>query len=1374
MNAKWNASFVARIGRLKASLFLIPLLVAASPPAARVLRPSQDHAATRDRETRTGNAGVLRGSGAAPDGFSVTAGAARADSEWSEGIASRIAREEYRASRTAHGLQAPNRAHNLRTHFRAGGIDVSPRDHEEAGAAWQLTWRTTRWGRSGQLTEIESADIEPRLDGDRVTYVRRGIDEWYENRREGLEQGFTVHERPRGSGSLVVAGHLGGKVRPQLSREDGAIDLLDERAGRVLRYGGLHVWDADGTELPSHFELDGIELAIVIDDADAAYPITVDPLITSPSWTGESDQANAEFGASVATAGDVNGDGFSDVIVGAWKFDNGHSDEGRAFLFLGSPEGLSLTPAWTAESDQTNARFGVSVGCAGDVNADGFHDVIVGAEFHTNGQLDEGRAFVFLGSPAGLAATPAWTAEGNEIDAEFGYSVGTAGDVNGDGFSDVIVGARYADNDQANEGGAYVYHGSASGLATSPSWVGEGNQAFSHYGHSVATAGDVNGDGFADVIVGAFAYDNGQPDEGRAFVYHGSATGLATAPAWSAESNQASAWYGWSVSSAGDIDGDGFCDVIVGAPQYTNGQTQEGRAFVYRGSGVGLGPTAAWTFVGGQIGASLGYSVATAGDVNGDGFADVILGANLYDNDVPNEGRAVIYRGSATGLIGVPYWSAYGEQAAASFGLSVGTAGDVNGDGYSDVIVGANLYDNEASNEGRAFVYHGSADELAFPESWAKEGEAELDNFSSSVATAGDVNGDGFSDAIVGAPFGGESRGGRAYLFLGSSTGLGLTPSWIVEGRGGFGDCVGTAGDVNGDGYSDVIVGAHYDDNEQGDEGRAFVYLGSPAGLATSPAWTAESDQNGAEFGTAVGSAGDVNGDGYSDVIVGALYYDNGQTNEGRAYVYLGSPAGLATSAAWIAESDQAETHFGISVGAAGDVNGDGFSDVIVGAPFYSNGQTNEGRAYVYLGSPSGLATSAAWTAESDQVASFFGFSVGTAGDVDGDGFSDVIVGSHFYDNGQSAEGRAFVYLGSSVGLAGSPAWTAESNQVGALFGFCVRTAGDVNSDGFSDVIVAARDYDSQETDEGRAYVYYGSPAGLATLSTWAPTSGQAFAWFGYSLGTAGDANGDGFSDVIVGALYYDDGQTNEGRAFAYYGNLGDGLDRIPQQQRIDNSPIAVLGLTDDPNEFRMRILGRTPAGRGRVRIEGEVQPYGTPFAGGAEIFRGPFVDTGTPGPNGSAVTVANRPGGLHAGTLYCWRVRTATDSPFFPRSPWFKLAANGSVEADLRAKSEGTGVASASPVAGIAWLEPIAPNPFSTVAELAYTLPERGAVRLAVYDVSGREVVVLVNELEDAGRHIAKWDGHDDAKRRMPAGVYFARLESGGRVEARKVVLAR
>src|SRR5207245_9810644 len=165
--------------------------------------------------------------------------------------------------------------------------------------------------------------------------------------------------------------------------------------------------------------------------------------------------------------------------------------------------------------------------------------------------------------------------------------------------------------------------------------------------------------------------------------------------------------------------------------------------------------------------------------------------------------------------------------------------------------------------------------------------------------------------------------------------------------------------------------------------------------------------------------------------------------------------------------------------------------------------------------------------------------------------YSDVIVGADLYDDGEIDEGRAFVYHGSASGLAASAAWTAEGDQVGANFGVSVASAGDVNGDGYSDVIVGAYQYDSGQTDEGRAFVYHGSPTGLAAIPAWTAESEQSGAAFGYSVAPAGDVNGDGYSDVIVGAYKYDGGGwTNEGRAYLYYGSGVGGLDWVRLRRR--------------------------------------------------------------------------------------------------------------------------------------------------------------------------------------------------------------------------------
>jgi len=275
---------------------------------------------------------------------------------------------------------APNRAQNLRTYFTSKGIKVIPRT--EKRPTWNMRLKLVAVGKDDKIINLPEDD-SPVVDGSRIKYHRGMVVEWYENRPEGLEQGFTVNKKIEGKGDLTLLVHISGDIKPVLSGDGQALDFLTSTNARVLRYGNLKVCDATDKKLSSHFELVNNAIKIVIGDKGANYPITVDPLITVPVWTAESDSVGAHFGASVSTAGDVNGDGFDDVIVGAPHYDGGQAAEGAVFVYHGSASGLSTTPNWTAESNQTDAWFGVSVSTAGKVNNDAFDDVIVGAQQYT-------------------------------------------------------------------------------------------------------------------------------------------------------------------------------------------------------------------------------------------------------------------------------------------------------------------------------------------------------------------------------------------------------------------------------------------------------------------------------------------------------------------------------------------------------------------------------------------------------------------------------------------------------------------------------------------------------------------------------------------------------------------------------------------------------------------------------------------------------------------------------------------------------------------------------------------------------------------------------------------------------------------------------
>ncbi len=401
----------------------------------------------------------------------------------------------------------------------------------------------------------------------------------------------------------------------------------------------------------------------------------------------------------------------------------------------------------------------------------------------------------------------------------------------------------------------------------------------------------------------------------------------------------------------------------------------------------------------------------------------------------------------------------------------------MNDDGYDDVIVGAPLFSVPHTAEGAAFVFLGSASGIADGDPATADAQLESDQtearLGQSVAGAGDVNGDGYDDVVVGAYLydAVEIDEGAAFVFLGSSSGIadgdpGSAHAQLESDQADaeLGWSVAGAGDVNGDGYDDVIVGAHLYDAVETDEGAAFVFRGSSSGIADGDPGTAhtqlESDQADAQLGRSVAGAGDVNGDGYDDVIVGAERYDAGQTNEGAAFLFLGGGGGIpdgnpSTTGAPF-QGDQATAYLGHSVAGAGDVNGDGYDDVIVGAYLYDAGHAAEGAAFVLLGSASGVPdgdpASAHAQLESDETNAHLGQSVAGAGDVNGDGWDDVIVGAYFYDAGEDDEGAAFVFLGSASGIPDGDPVTAhaqlESDQASAYLGWSVAGAGDVNDDG--------------------------------------------------------------------------------------------------------------------------------------------------------------------------------------------------------------------------------------------------------------------------------------------------------------------------------------
>jgi len=437
-------------------------------------------------------------------------------------------------------------------------------------------------------------------------------------------------------------------------------------------------------------------------------------------------------------------------------------------------QAVQTTPSWIVNGDQAGSNFGYSVASAGDVNGDGYADVIVGifAEYFTTTPSGIGAARLYLGSSAGLSTSPAWEGTVPNQFSDYGWSVAPAGDVNGDGYDDVIVGARQFTFDKFQEGAAFVYLGSPAGLSPTEVWRGESHQVEGFYGNAVASAGDVNGDGYDDIIVGDSNYLNSSGFRGRAFAYLGSASGPSTNAVWTfGNEDSFAAGLAYSVASAGDVDGDGYAEVLVGDPDYYGpGNIQSGRVFLFRGSPAGPSTAADWVFYGTEDYTYLGLSVASAGDVNGDGYDDVLVGQVREDLTGP-----LLFLGSGAGLSQQPTWVAHVEMIGGRLGESVATAGDVNGDGYSDIVIGAPLYDPGTNPEGRAFIWLGSPTGPRDTPDWIGSTGHGFSRFGFSVAAAGDVNGDFADDVIVGAwaddpqatTAGGFNYVGGAYVYQG-------------------------------------------------------------------------------------------------------------------------------------------------------------------------------------------------------------------------------------------------------------------------------------------------------------------------------------------------------------------------------------------------------------------------------------------------------------------------------------------------------------------------------------------------------------------------------------------------------------------------------
>jgi hypothetical protein len=1026
-------------------------------------------------------------------------------------------------------------------------------------------------------------------------------------------------------------------------------------------------------------------------------------LSASQGFIIQGDSAGDGAGGSVSGAGDVNGDGFDDLIVGAWRGADGGPRAGEGYVVFGSGTGfgaavgdrqvidlttLNASQGFIIQGDMGYDQAARSVSAAGDVNGDGFDDLIIGAYGGGYGGSYAGEAYVVFGSGTGfgtavgarqvvdltkLSASQGFIIQGDTANDLAVRSVSGAGDVNGDGFDDLIVGAPLGDGGGRFAGEAYVVFGSATGfgsaiggrqvidlatLSVVQGFVILGDTAGDQAGQSVSAAGDVNRDGFDDLIVGSPLGDDGAPRAGEGYVVLGGAFGRGDTPVITTGTVAAEMLIG----GLGDdtLTGGGGADIlrggagndVLGVSSALFEDIDGGNGFdTLRIDGAGILLDLATTLPaeiqsietvdltgsGNNTMTVDRLSVLDLSEERSNGVAILTVRGNAGDVVEFTDGAAWSYQGDVTvaGVTLERYTNGNAELRLESgvladftsraFAAPTVVLANDTGDFNTDRITSDGTLTVTPAEAGGAIEYSidgGSTWSAGFS---AAEGansvrvrqvdvdgnlsavarlDFTLDTISPSAPTidldAGSDTGASDTDNVTRDTTPSLSGTAEANAtvtvyngptLLGSTTASGagpwsLTTEDLATGVHAF---TATATDAAGnESAPSAVLSVNIVDE------RSIIDLGT---LSAAQGFVILGDDWYDGAGDSVSGAGDVNGDGFDDLIVGASGGDDGGDRAGEGYVIFGSGSGfgdavggrqvihlssLSAAQGFVIQGDTADDLAGGSVSGAGDVNGDGFDDLIVGGPYGDHSGSRVGEGYIVFGSGTGFGTavggrqvidlttlSAAqgFIIQGDAAGDRTGDSVSAAGDVNGDGFDDLIVGAPLGDDDGSNSGEAYVVFGSGTGfgdavggrqvidlttLSAAQGFVIQGDTSNDEAGRGVSAAGDVNGDGFDDLIVGAAGGDDGYDNAGEAYVVFGSGAGFGTavgdrqvLDLTKLSAAQGFViqgdtandWTGRSVSGAGDVNGDGFDDLIVGAWRGDDGGAAAGEGYVVFGS---------------------------------------------------------------------------------------------------------------------------------------------------------------------------------------------------------------------------------------------
>ncbi len=769
-------------------------------------------------------------------------------------------------------------------------------------------------------------------------------------------------------------------------------------------------------------------------------------------------------GAAVAGLGDLDQDGTRDYAIAApW---------GNSVMVYSGVDDSLLFKVYGSLSD--GSEYGVALADAGDVNGDSVPDILLGQP--VAGYRPE--VDVLSGVDGSRIESFGWSSN-----TDFGRSTDGCGDLNGDGYDDIIVGApRYS----LGTGGYYQQCGSVhvySGLGGSSLLRWDGTATGQYLGSSVAGVGDLDLDGVPDIAFGSGYLDsNGSPmGEGEVYVHSGATGSLLF------HFNDP-AFHFTKVVPAGDVNADGVPDLVLGAPDTdVSSMTNAGSVLVYSGQdGSQL-----FRFDGAQAHDRLGVSVSGEEDANGDGVPDFLLGADQADPLNPSgfgTGMALLMSGADGSQLHALSGVALGD----GFGRAVSLCGDLDGDASADLLVGAPSGGTGAkAGLGAATLYSGQSGAILH----VSEGGRGSGSFGIGVDVVGDIDGDGIADLLIAEP----NRSPQGYSSIGAVgvySGANGSKIHFLEGQVGqyqLGIHVAGLGDLNGDGANEFAV---YDPLDPVTGGRTVhVYSGADASIYMQFAGTSRD----ARFGESLDSISDLNGDGIDEILIGAAGEDPGGLGKvGSAFVFSGGDGSILYQFNGSAVGDE----FGKTIRNTGDVDGDGLEDILVAAPRADpGGLTDYGSVFVFSGADGSLLH----RIDGQGYAEFLNFSSGSSGDLNQDGFDDIVFGSSSADpNGASDAGSVWAYSG----FDGSLLHRIDGEAAYDRFGWPVTVIGDLTGDGFDDIA-----FRGSPSWEGTVYVHSGR-TGAKVAEFLNPNGGNGS--FGFSLSPAGDWNLDGYPDLLV------------------------------------------------------------------------------------------------------------------------------------------------------------------------------------------------------------------------------------------------------------------